>query len=91
MDLKLIKTKDIKDLKKQIQNINKENAELQEEWLSTKEAAAFLKIVPRTLKRYRDSGRIAYSKDGRKVWYKKSDLINHIKQHYFAIEKIIKR
>ena len=89
MDLKLIKTKDIKELKQELLNIKSNNADLQEEWLSTKQACKYLGVGRKTLKRYRDAGKIAYSKDGRKIRFKKSDLIAYLKKHYFAIEKII--
>ncbi len=84
MELKLVKTKDINDLKKEIREIGKTNEELQEVWFSTKEAAAFLKVNKKTLKRYRDCGKLPYSKDGRKIRYKKSDIIKYLNKHYFS-------
>ena len=84
MDLKLIKTKDIKELKKSLESLNKENAELHDEWLSTDEAASFLKIHKKTLLRYREAGKLAYSKDGRKIRYKKSDIIKYLNNNYHS-------
>ena len=88
MDLKLIKAKDIKELKKAIENINKENADLQDEWLSTDEAAEFLKVNKKTLQRYRNAGKLAFSKDGRKIRYKKSDIIKYLNRTYFSVDDI---
>ena len=90
MDLKLIKTKDIKELKEQLKNIDRKNTELLDEWLSTAQATEFLKVGKKTLKRYRDAGKLAYSKDGRKIRYKKSDLINYLNKNYFSVETINK-
>ena len=86
MDLKLIKTKDIKELKKAIESLSKENAELQEEWLSTDEAADFLGVNKKSLERYRNAGKLAYSKDGRKIRYKKSDIIKYLNRNYFSVD-----
>ena len=88
MDLKLVKTKDINELKKELKDIRKENLELQDEWLSTAEAAKFLKVSKKTLLRYRNMGKLPYSKDGRKVRYKKSDIIKYLKNHYFSLENL---
>lgn len=88
MDLKLVKAKDINDLKKEIKEIQKTNMELQDEWLSTEETIKFLKVSKKTLLRYRKTGKIPYSKDGRKVRYKKSDLIKYLKNHYFSLENL---
>ncbi len=86
MELKLVKTKDLNDLKKEIREIGKTNEELQDVWLSTKEAAAFLKVSKKTLKRYCDDGKLPYSKDNRKIRYKKTDLVKYLNQHYFSPE-----
>ncbi|PLX00995.1 MAG: DNA-binding protein [Marinilabiliales bacterium] len=88
MDLKLVKTKDINELKRELKDIRKENLELQDEWLSTAEAAKFLKVSKKTLLRYRNMGKLPYSKDGRKVRYKKSDIIKYLKNHYFSLENL---
>lgn len=87
MELKLVKTKDINDLKKEIREISRTNEELNDIWLSTKETAEFLKVSKKTLKRYRDIGKLPYSKDGRKVRYRKTDIIKYLKNHYFSLEE----
>lgn len=55
---------------------------LQEEWLSSDEAADFLKVSKKTLKRYRDSGKLPFSKDARKIRYKKSDILKYLNNYY---------
>jgi len=62
------------------------NKNLQEEWLSSEEAAEFLKVSKRTLKRYRDLGKLPFSKDVRKIRYKKSDIIKYLNNYYQTTE-----
>jgi len=88
MDLKLIKSKDIQELKQELQNIRNSNAEMNDEWLNTEETTKFLKVTKRTLKRYRDSGKLPYSQDDRIVRFRKSDLIKYLNRHYHSTEKI---
>jgi excisionase family DNA binding protein len=88
MELKLVKTKDLNELKMEIREMNKTKVELQDVWFSTKEAAEFLKVNKKTLKRYRDCGKLPYSKDGRKIRYKKTDIIKYLNKHYFSLENI---
>ena len=45
------------------------------EWLSNKEAQAFLGLSKTSLQRYRTSGRLPYSKVGGNIYYKYSDLV----------------
>jgi excisionase family DNA binding protein len=59
---------------------------LHEEWLSSDEAAEFLKVSKKTLKRYRDSGKLPFSKDARKIRYKKSDIIKYLNNYYQTTE-----
>jgi len=85
MDFKLISAKDIKNLRKDIKNLQKTNAELQEKWLSSEDAAKFLGVSKRTLQRYRESGKIPYSKDSRMIWHKQSDLVKYLNKNYCSI------
>ncbi len=88
MDLKLIDKKDIKELNRKLNEIKKENAELLDVWMTTEEACEYLKVGKKSLKRYRDTGKLAYSKDGKYIHYKKSDLIKYLNNHYFSTENI---
>ena len=85
MDLKLIRTKDIKELKKALQNIRDDNAAIQDVWLTTEETSKFLNVSTKTLKRYRDKSKLAYSKDGRKIRYKKSDILKYLECFYIEV------
>ena len=91
MDLKLIKSKDIKALQKELQGIKKDNAEIKEEWFNTKQAAEYLKVCTKTLENYRAAGKLAFSKNGRMIRYKKSDLIKYLNNHYFSLDNIDKK
>lgn len=53
--------------------------ELEEEWLNSKEAAAYLKISLKTLMNLCSNGSIQFYKFGRLNRYKKSELIQLIK------------
>lgn len=51
-----------------------------ENWLDNKQVCELLKISPRTLQAYRDTGVLPYSQIGRKCYYKATDIeqfINH--------------
>lgn len=51
-----------------------------ENWLDNKQACELLKISPRTLQAYRDTGVLPYSQIGRKCYYKVSDIEQFINQ-----------
>ena len=46
------------------------------EWLSNREAMAFLGLSKTTLQRYRTSGRLPYAKLGGSIFYRYSDLVS---------------
>lgn len=54
--------------------------EQEEEFLSIEEAADFLKLKKNSLYCKNSRGEIPYIKDGKKVHYLKSDLINYLKR-----------
>lgn len=51
-----------------------------ENWLGNKQVCELLKISPRTLQTYRDTGVLPYSQIGRKCYYKASDIEQFINQ-----------
>ena len=53
-------------------------------WITNAEACKSLGVTPRTLQNYRDKGIISFSKVGSKIYYKQSDLEDHLESHYFA-------
>ena len=52
-----------------------------ENWLDNKQVCELLKISPRTLQTYRNTGVLPYSQIGRKCYYKDSDIEQFINQH----------
>lgn len=50
-------------------------------WISGREATEMLGVSPRTLQRYRDSGRIQFSKIGRNCLYRVSDIERALEAH----------
>ena len=88
MDLKLIDKKDIRELNKKLTEIQKDNKLLKEEWMSGEEACEFLNVSKKSLQRYRDAGKLAYSRAGRAVRYKKSDILNFLNKNYFSTDNI---
>jgi excisionase family DNA binding protein len=61
--------------------------ESNDDWLIYEEAAKFLGVSKRTMFRYRNNGELACAKNGRKIYFKKSDLVAYIKSHYKAPEQ----
>ncbi len=56
---------------------------LSEPWLNIDETCRLLKVSKRTLQTYRDIGKISFSQIGGKIYFKASDLEDHLKKHYF--------
>ncbi|HNW97999.1 MAG TPA: helix-turn-helix domain-containing protein [Bacteroidales bacterium] len=71
----------ISEISKRIDKANKQNP-LSEVWLDTSDAAMLLKISKRTLQNYRDTGIIGFSQIGGKVYFKASDIEEHLSKHY---------
>jgi len=62
--------------KKKIQPLN-------ETWLNIDETCRFLKVSKRTLQTYRDNGKLSFSQIGGKIYFKASDIEDHLKKNYF--------
>ena len=58
----------------QVESISKQSNHQSEKWLSSQEACALLGISIRSLQNYRDSGKLAYSQIGNKLYYKSADI-----------------
>jgi excisionase family DNA binding protein len=78
MDTEVINASEIKAI------IIREN---NDDWLIYEDAAKFLGVSKRTMFRYRNNGELACAKNGRKIYFKKSDLVAFIKSHYEALEQ----
>jgi len=55
---------------------------LSETWLDIQETCQLLKVSKRTLQAYRDNGILNFSQIGGKIYFKASDIDEHLKKHY---------
>ena len=55
---------------------------LSEVWLDIQETCQLLKISKRTLQAYRDNQVLSYSQIGGKIYFRASDIEDHLKNHY---------
>jgi len=55
---------------------------LEEKWLDIQEACLLLKISKRTLQSYRDNHILPYSQIAGKIYFKASDIEQHLEKHY---------
>jgi len=55
---------------------------LSEVWLDIQEACQLLKISKRTLQSYRDNGILPFSQIGGKIYFRTSDIEEHLNRHY---------
>jgi len=53
-----------------------------ETWLDIPETAKWLKVSPRTLQNYRDSGILPYSQIANKIYFRLQDLQEFLMKHY---------
>lgn len=63
-------------------NEEKSKQPLSDVWLDNQQVCDLLKISIRTLQTYRDEGTISFSQIGSKIYYKASDIENHLNKHY---------
>ncbi len=61
---------------------NKKANPLSDTWLDIQEVCLLLKVSKRTLQKYRDKGILPYSQIGGKIYFKASDIEEHLKNHY---------
>ena len=72
---------DISEINKKIDFSNRRQA-LTDVWLDIQEACEILKISRRTLQTYRDKGILPFSQTASKIYFKASDIEEHLKSHY---------
>jgi len=53
---------------------SKQNDKRLAKWYDNQDVCTILKICPRTLQTLRDNGTLPFTKEGRKIWYKPSDV-----------------
>ena len=58
-----------------------------EVYLTGDEVCSLLRLSPRTVQDYRDSGTIAYCKIGGKILYRQSDIQAMLERHYNPIPR----
>ncbi|MDD3876648.1 MAG: helix-turn-helix domain-containing protein [Bacteroidales bacterium] len=51
-------------------------------WLDIQETCQLLKVSKRTLQAYRDNNILSFSQIGGKIYFKASDIDEHLKKHY---------
>jgi len=71
----------VEDISRLLQ-IKKEDYPLKEKWLDISKTCEVLKISKRTLQSYRDNGIIGFSQIQGKIYFKASDIEDHLKTHY---------
>jgi len=49
-------------------------------WMTNREAQVFYGLSKSTLQRYRNSGRLPYSKIGGRVYYRRSDILRYLEE-----------
>jgi len=79
-DFKLLITK-IESLEQKIENLQKKER-LNDTWLGINEVCKILNISKRTLQTYRDTGVLAFSQNGTKIYFKASDIQNYFEDNY---------
>lgn len=63
-------------------NVNIKRNPLKEVWLDVSETCQLLKISKRTLQSYRDNGILSFSQIAGKIYFKASDIEEHLQKHY---------
>lgn len=56
-------------------------------WIDNQEFCQLLKVSPRTAQNYRDSGIVAFSQPGSKVYYKMSDVNAMLESFYVPVRR----
>ena len=73
--LNLIKNK-LEDISKAIKDYNLATNEIGNDWIENNKLAKLLNVSIRTLQSYRDRGVIGYSMIGKKIYYKREEIIS---------------
>jgi excisionase family DNA binding protein len=65
---------------------NKSNP-LSDTWLDIQQVCVLLKVSKRTLQTYRDNNVLPFSQINGKIYFKASDIEEHLEQHYIKAHK----
>jgi len=60
----------------------KDTQPLSEKWLDNQDVCQLLHLSKRTLQHYRDDGILSFSQFGSKIYYRASDVEEHLNKHY---------
>ncbi len=88
MDVKIIHNEEFKLLLIKIENLEQKidklskKAPLDETWLDINEVLKILNISKRTLQTYRDTGVLAFSQHGTKIYFRASDIQKYFEENY---------
>jgi len=77
---------DISEISKSLNNTNYKQP-LSENWLDIADVCQLLHISKRTLQSYRDNGTLSFSQIGGKIYFKASDIEQHLNKHYIKAFK----
>lgn len=66
--------KNLKDLTEEVEQICRNEDYTLQVWLDNQDVCEILNVSKRTLQNYRDTGRLAYSRMDRKIYYKPEDI-----------------
>jgi len=70
-------------LKSEVRKLNLKSTGLVEDhWLTSDDVCTYLGIRRRTLQNMRDNKTISFSKHGKKIYYKASDIEKYLEQNY---------
>lgn len=90
MGLELVDTTTIATLMTSLQSLNEQVSILKDELRNTqigklvynnREIKELLSIEDKTLRRYRDEGKLAYYRENDKYWYTKEGITQFLKEH----------
>lgn len=73
---------DIRYLKNAISKILDDH----DEWLTTEDVMNFLNCSEKTVYNYRRKGELEYRQRGRKIWYKKADVLEFLDKHHIKVK-----
>lgn len=76
-------TAKVEDMRQDIKMLlSKMTSHSSDNWVDNQDAMRLLGVSLRTMQKYRDSGFIGFSKFGKKIYYKVSDIENLFEKHF---------
>jgi len=75
------------DLLRAVLEKDRKLSPLSETWLDIQEVCALLKVSKRTLQTYRDNNVLPFSQINGKIYFKASDIEEHLEHHYIKAYK----